>query len=139
MGLKFPSSMDECIYFTSRDLRASLGADITGEVTCWVFKQNCPKCKDSLMAKPRDPKTGRPKIRSKEYVCPKCGYTEEKIEHEEKLMASIQYTCPHCQHEDETKAPFKRKTIAGVKTLRVKCSKCDGNVDITKKMKKPKK
>lgn len=138
MALQFPKSMDECIYFTNRDLRVSIDDAPSGEVTCWVFKQECPKCKKGLMAKPRDPKTGKPKIRAKEYVCTECGYTEEKIEHEEKLIASIQYTCPHCQNEDGTQVPFKRKSIAGVQTLRIQCSKCDGNIDITKKMAKPK-
>jgi len=138
MALQFPNSMDECIYFTSRDLRVDIDAEPTGEATCWVFKHECPKCKKGLMSKPRDPKTGKPKIRAQEYVCTECGYTEEKKEHEEKLMASVQYVCPHCKHEDEAEVPFKRKSIAGVQTLRVPCSKCGGNIDITKKMAKPK-
>ncbi|MEA3430219.1 MAG: hypothetical protein U9R08_03020, partial [Nanoarchaeota archaeon] len=63
----------------------------------------------------------------------------EKEEYEETLEAEFQGTCPHCKKEVEGIVPFKRKSIAAVKTLRLKCSHCDGNIDITKKMKEPKK
>jgi predicted RNA-binding Zn-ribbon protein involved in translation (DUF1610 family) len=138
MSLPFPKSMDECIYFTSRDLKDDDGTAI-GEATAWVFRIACPKCKKGLMGKPIDEKTGKPKIRAKEYVCQECGHTEEKKEHEERLQANVQYVCPHCKHEGEKQVPFKRKNVKGVQTLRVKCDECDGNIDITKKMKQPKK
>lgn len=138
MALKQPTSMDECIYFTNR----SIG---TGKAKAWVFKAKCPKCGKSLMAKPRDPKTGKPKIRSKEYVCPSCNHTEQKKEHEEKLTANIQYTCPKCSNKSEIQIPYKRKKIqllnietgkkSPVDALQFSCSKCEEKINITKKMK----
>jgi uncharacterized CHY-type Zn-finger protein len=130
--MKMPNSVEECVYFTNRTLGE-------GKAMCWVFKQNCPKCKKSLMGKPKDSKTGKAMIRAKEYVCPSCKYTVEKTEYEETLTASIMYTCPACRNKGEIEAPFKRKSIEGVKTLRVNCQKCKANIDITKKMKDPKK
>lgn len=91
------------------------------------------------MSKPKDPKTGKPKIRAKEYVCESCGHTEEKNAYEDTLEANIMYTCPHCAKSGEKTQAFKRKVIAGVQTLRVHCDFCGGNIDITKKMKEPKK
>jgi predicted RNA-binding Zn-ribbon protein involved in translation (DUF1610 family) len=126
--VKFPDSMDELVYFTRR----SLGEK--GKAVAWVRKQKCPKCGKSLMGKPKD-KTGKVLIRAKEYSCPSCGYTAEKKEYEESLTAEVQYTCPACGSSGEAEAPFKRKKIEGVDTLRVKCGKCSGNIDITKKMK----
>lgn len=133
MALKFPNSMEECIYFTNREI------DGKGKAMCWVFKEKCPKCGKGLMAKPRDEKTGKPKIRATEYVCPSCKHSVEKKEYEDTLTANVAYTCPSCQHKGETSAPFKRKMIEGALTLRVKCEKCSGNIDITKKMKDKKK
>ncbi|MFP4523524.1 MAG: hypothetical protein ACLFNM_03195 [Candidatus Woesearchaeota archaeon] len=135
MTLTLPESMEELVYFTRR----KLNGDNEGKIICWVSKELCPKCKKALMAKPKDPKTGKPKIRSKEYLCPKCEYTEEKEEYESKLFAKAIYTCPHCAKKGEATAPFKRRTIKGVTTLRLECEHCGGNLDITKKMKEPKK
>lgn len=129
MALKFPDSTEECIYFTNRTI------DDKGKAICWVFKEMCPKCGKGLMQKPRDEKTGKPKIRAKEYVCPKCNHAVDKKEHEDTLTANVSYTCPSCQHKGEATTPFKRKMIDGVQTLRVKCEKCNANIDITKKMK----
>src|SRR3989344_1537372 len=106
MTLKEPQSMDECIYFTNRFLNND------GYVKAWVFKELCPKCKKSLMGKPKDPKTGKAKIRANEYACPSCGYTEDKDSYEDKLTCSIKYKCPHCSHEDETQVSFERKKIS---------------------------
>jgi len=128
MAVKEPESMDELIYYTNRDL------DNGGEVMCWVKKQKCPKCGKGLMGKPLDSKTGKPKIRAKEYVCPECGYTAEKEAYEETLTAEAKYTCPHCKKKGEASAPFKRKKVKGVETLRLKCQHCGGNIDVTKKM-----
>ena len=64
MALKRPESMDECVYYTLRDIGE-------GEATVWVFKQSCPKCGKGIMGKPKG-KEGKVKIRAKEYVCPEC-------------------------------------------------------------------
>ena len=65
--LKEPESMDELVYYTNRDL------DNGGEAVCWVRRGKCPKCGKGMMGKPRNPKTGKAKIRASEYVCPECG------------------------------------------------------------------
>ena len=137
--MKEPQSINECVYFTNRIL------DNEGYIRAWVLKENCPKCNKALMSKPKDPKTGKPKIRATEYVCPECGYKEEKTEHEEKLTVSIKYKCPHCGNESEIQIPFKRKKVQRfneekqkketVESLRFSCSKCSKDIDITKKMK----
>ena len=128
MALKQPESMDECVYFTRR----AVGK---GFVMCWVFREKCPKCGKAEMGKPRDPKTGGVKIRAKEYVCPECNHTVEKVEYEDTLTANVAYTCPHCGHKGETQIPFKRKSFEGVKALVFQCDKCKGKIPITKKMK----
>ena len=128
MALKEPESMDEVIYYTNRDLNDG------GEVLCWVRKGPCPECGKGLMGKPRDEKTGKVKIRAKEYICPECGHTVEKKEYEETLTAEAKYTCPHCKKQGEATAPFKRKKIQKVETLRMQCQHCGGNIDVTKKM-----
>ena len=128
MALRQPESMDECVYFTRR----SIGK---GNVVCWAFKENCPKCGKAKMSKPKDSKTGAVKIRAKEYVCPECNHTVEKVEYEDTLTANISYTCMHCQHKGETTIPFKRKTFEGAKALVFQCEKCKGKIPITKKMK----
>ena len=131
MSFKMPDSMDECVYFTRR----AIG---DGKVVAWVYKQKCEKCGKALMGKPVD-KDGKVKIRAKEYVCPACKHTVEKKEYEESLTAQVVYTCPECKNEGEIEIPFKRKNVNGVQTLRAKCEKCNANIDITKKMKDPKK
>ena len=87
MALKVPQSMDECIYFTNRSID-------DGEVTAWVYRKDCPKCKKAKMGKPVE--KGKVKTRAKEYVCPQCGYEEDKQEHEESLKLEAAYTCPKC-------------------------------------------
>ncbi len=139
MALRQPESMDECIYYTKRHLGES------GKAVVWVFKENCPKCKKALMGKPKDSKTGKPKIRAKEYVCPECNHTVEKEEYEETLTASIQYTCPSCSFQGEIQVPFLRKKTqifnvekqkkVSVEALVFHCKKCNEKIVITKKMK----
>jgi uncharacterized CHY-type Zn-finger protein len=129
--LKRPNSMDECVYYTSRDIG-------NGEVTVWVLRNPCPKCGKAMMEKPRGD-DGKLKIRAKEYVCPACKHSVPKEEYEETLTASAEYVCPNCRAKGEAEVPFKRKSIAGVKTLRVVCAKCKANIDVTQKMKEPKK
>lgn len=135
--LKEPESIDQCVYFTNRTID-------NGKIKVWVLKENCSKCGKCLMSKPKDPKTGKIKIRAKEYVCPECGYEIEQKEYEESLTASINYTCPYCDHSDEIQIPFKRKRVQRVdemgkketvEALRFQCSKCNENIDVTKKMK----
>ncbi len=132
MTLKLPNSMGECLYFSRR----TLGDD--GRATAWVLKMQCPKCKKGVMAKPRDPKTGKPKIRATEYVCDKCGYSEEKASHQDKLVMNVQYTCPHCQNEGEATTAYKLKSFDGMKAYVFDCSKCKKKIGITKKMKEKK-
>lgn len=138
MTLQQLTSMEECVYFTNR----SIGS---GKVKAWVLKQKCPKCQKGIMGKPKDPKTGKSKIRATEYVCPECNYTAEKQEYEDTLTVSIQYTCPYCSNQSEAQAPFKRKKVqllneetgkkSAVDVIRFQCGKCGKNIDITKKMK----
>lgn len=131
MAFVIPENMDELSYFTRRNIDE-------GKVIAWVERGQCPKCKKGLMAKPKDPKTGKYKIRSKIFVCGNCGYEVDKKEFEDTLFAKVIYTCPHCKKSGEKESPFKRKKIKGIETLRVICDFCGGNIDITKKMKVPK-
>ena len=128
MALKIPESMDHCLYFTNR-----------GEILAWAYKKECPKCKKAKMGKPVDPKTGKVKIRSKEYVCPECKHTEEKVEHEESLILESAYTCPHCGKKGESTAQFKRKNFKGVPSFIIECQHCNEKIPLTKKLKEPKK
>ncbi len=133
MALRIPESMEECLYFTNR----SVGED--GTVMAWVYRKECPKCKKVQMGKPVDPKTGKVKSRSKEYVCPACGYTEEKKEHEESLTLEAQYTCPECGKMGEGTSIYKRKAFKGVQAYVIECEHCGAKIPITKKLKEPKK
>ncbi len=138
MTLQQPKSMDECIYFSNRIVGE-------GKIKAWVLKEKCPKCGKGLMGKPRDKKTGKPKIRATEYTCQECGYTIEKQEYEDTLTINIEYICPHCGNEDELQTPFKWKKIQrlnqetgkkqAINSIRFQCSKCGKDIDITKKMK----
>ena len=125
--LKKPESMDECVYFTQRDVGK-------GEATVWVLKEQCPKCRKAQMGKPRDAK-GKVKTRATEYVCPSCKYAVAKQAYEDSLTASAEYKCPSCGSEGEAQIPFKRKNIEGIPTLRFQCTACRASIDITKKMK----
>jgi predicted RNA-binding Zn-ribbon protein involved in translation (DUF1610 family) len=129
--MKEPESMDELVYFTNRLIGK-------GSAKVWVHRQLCPKCSKELMGKPANDK-GKVAIRANEYKCPACGYTVEKTEYESSLTAEAKYTCPSCEKEGEAEVPFKRKNILGVSTLRLVCKHCGSNIDVTKKMKLPKK
>lgn len=131
MGFKMPNSMDECLYFSRRTL------DPDGKAVAWVEKKDCPKCGKAKMGKPVE--KGSVKIRAKEYVCPECGFTEEKKEHEESCEVKIIYTCPYCKHEGETTTPYKRKKFEGADAFVFECQKCKKKIGITKKMKDTKK
>lgn len=131
MALKKPESMDEVIYFTRRTLEPK------GRVTAWAFKKECPKCKKALMGKPVE--SGKVRIRATEYVCPACGYTETKAEHEKSLEVCAEYECPACGKTGEATTPYVRKTFQGVKAFVIACGSCGEKIGITKKMKAPKK
>lgn len=126
MPLKMPSSMDECIYFTRRDVDK-------GEVTAWVYRKDCPKCKVK-MGKPIK-KNGKADKKAPYYSCPKCGYQENNQEHEESLKLEIIYTCPYCGNKGEATIDYKRKSLKGVQAYVFECEKCKKNIPITKKMK----
>ena len=136
MVIKQPESMDECVYFTNRSLADAKG-NAVGNVKVWVFKQDCPKCKKSVMGKPRSSK-GKVKTRASEYVCSSCGYSVEKEAYEDSLTANAEYTCQACGGSGESQIPFKRKNIEGIPTLRFQCGKCSANIDVTKKLKEKK-
>jgi len=123
MALRQPESMNELVYFTNRDVGS-------GSARVWIFRKECPSCKSGIMNKP--------KMRAKEYLCSECGHSIPKTEYEDTLTANVEYVCPECGEKGELSAPYKRKTIKGVKTFRVLCLDCGGNIDITKKMKVPK-
>lgn len=124
--------MDECVYFTRRILMD------TGKVMAWVFRQPCPKCRKAMMGKPVGD-GGSVKIRAKEYVCPACKYTVEKVEYEETLTCNIMYTCPKCKNQGEATAPYKRRAWQGVPAIVFECGKCKEKLGVTKKLKEGKK
>jgi len=135
MTLREPQSMDECVYHTIQLVGE-------GKARVWVFREKCPKCGKALMAKPRDPKTGKFKIRAKEYVCSECGHTEDIEEYAETLNANIQYTCPYCKNQGELQIPFKRKKVKVIdeetkkqsskQALIFQCQKCSKDIKIIK-------
>ncbi|MBS3128775.1 hypothetical protein J4410_06555 [Candidatus Woesearchaeota archaeon] len=138
MTLKEPQSMDECVYFTRRTTSK-------GKIVAWVFRETCIKCKKALMGKPKDEKTGKAKIRAKEYTCPACNYTIDKDEYEDSLQCNVQYTCPQCQKSGELQVPFHRKKVklfdeeeqknVSVEAVLFPCAFCSEKIAITKKMK----
>lgn len=128
MPLRQPQSMTECLYFTNRYIGEK------GEITAWVYRKPCPQCKKVKMGKPQGDE-GSIKTRAKEYVCPSCGYTEEKEQHEESLMLEAKYTCPACGKEGEGSGQYKRKNYQGVPSYLVECQHCGEKIPVTKKLK----
>jgi len=122
-----PQSMEELVYFTQR----AVGK---GNAKAWVYRGDCPKCKNAKMGKPVGP-DGKVKIRAKEYVCPKCGHSEEKKAHEETLTCEIIYTCPDCGNKGEVAVPYKRKKFNGMDAIVFQCGKCNTKIPVTKKLK----
>ncbi len=135
----FPESMDDLVYMTRRAVGEK------GKIIAWVYKQPCPECGKAKMGKPLDEKTGKPKIRSKEYECPECKHNVEKEAYEDTLECEIQYVCPKCAHEGEVAVPFKRKSVQifdeeeqkkkAAKAVVFHCESCNEKLAITKKMK----
>ncbi len=130
MVLRFPESTSECIYFTNRQIEEK------GKAIAWVYKKTCPQCKKAKMGKPVE--KGKVKIRATEYVCPSCGYTEQKLPHEESLMVEVQYICPYCGKSGEATTQYIRKAWNGIKSYVFECESCKKKIGITKKMKKAK-
>lgn len=131
MAIIEPESMEDILYFTNRTIDK-------GKVKAWVYKIECPKCHKVKIGKPLDKKTGKPKLRAKEYSCSNCDYTESKEEHENKLKLEIKYTCPYCGHSGEAIIAYKRKTFEGIPSYVFVCDKCEKKIAITKKMKNKK-
>lgn len=126
MALIIPNSMEECLYFTNR-----------GEILAWVYRKECPKCKKARMGKPVI--KGKVKTRADKYLCPECGYEEEKSEHEASLTLESKYTCPECAKKGESTTPYVRKSYKGVQSFVIACQHCNADIPITKKLKEPKK
>src|SRR3989344_8305019 len=129
MAFKLPNGPNECLYFTRRDILP------TGNAIAWVPKKECPKCKKAKMGKPVDDKKGTIKIRAIEYVCPACGYSEEKKAHEESCPMLIIYTCPHCSKSGETTTEFKKKRFEKADAYIFTCESCHKNIGVTKRLK----
>ncbi len=132
MALKEPQSMEELIYFTNRTLEGG-----KGRIKAWVYKKTCPKCNKAKMGKPVE--KSEVKIRANEYICPSCGFREEKVTHEESLTVEAKYICPECGKEGESSTLYKRKSFMGVPAYVVECSNCKAKIPLTKKMKYAKK
>lgn len=132
MDCKEPSSMEELIYFTNRNIGK-------GNAKAWAYKIECPNCKKELMSKPIDPKTKKYKIRASYYECPACHHQMDKKDVDPQLEVEVIYTCPSCANHSCVKLPYKRKKFEGVDAFVFACDKCGETIGITKKMKKPKK
>ena len=132
MALTIPEDMDDLFYFTRRTMG-------NGKAMAWVYRPECGSCHKAKMGKPVDAKTGKPKIRAKEYVCPECNHTAPKEELEETCQMEIVYTCPHCSKEGEATTQYKLKSFEGVKAYVFECTHCGKKVGVTKKMKEGKK
>ncbi len=127
MAFRIPESTDECLYFTNRTLEGG------GKAMAWTYKKLCPRCRKAKMGKPVE--KGKVKIRAKEYTCPACGFTEEKVAHENSLMLECVYTCPSCKKKGESSAPYIRKKVDGIPSYVVECQHCKAKIALTKKMK----
>ena len=138
--IKEPESMEELCYFSNRDLDGG-----KGRARAWVYRGMCPECGKGKMGKPINSKTGKAKIRAKEYECPECHFVMDKEEYEDTLECEIIYKCPSCGFEGETAVPFKRKKVQlldeetqkkkSVDAVIFVCEKCKTKIPLTKKMK----
>ena len=139
MAITQPKSMDECVYYTLRTMGDK------GKVRAWILRSSCPKCKQALMTKPRDPKTGNFKIRATEYVCPKCNFTINEDEYAQTLNPQAIYTCQKCGNNGDVEMLAKRKKVKifdeeeqkekTADAYQFLCSKCSEKINVTKKMK----
>lgn len=137
MDIREPASMDECVFFTRRTIGEK------GKIAAWVLRDKCPQCKQGVMGKPRDEKTGKVKIRAKEYVCPQCSFSMEEEAYENTLQINIKYTCPHCGGQGTTQQPFLFKKMKTddpespgskktAKVIRFSCSACKKDIDLVR-------
>jgi predicted RNA-binding Zn-ribbon protein involved in translation (DUF1610 family) len=128
MALIQPTSTNDLLYFSNR-------LDGNQRIKAWVYKKTCPQCGKAKMGKPVDEKKGKVKIRATEYICPGCGYAEDKKSHEESCTLEAVYTCGSCGKSGEATISYKRKTYMGVPSYVFECSHCGVKIAITKKMK----
>lgn len=128
MVLKEPESTDELLYYTRRTLGDK------GKAVAWVYKKECPKCHKARMGKPADEK-GKVKIRANLYVCPACGYSEDKKTHEESCILQVKCVCPFCSKSGEAETGYKRTSFEGSPAYVFTCPHCMKKIGITKKMK----
>ena len=108
MELKKPTSMEDCIYFTNRTIDS-------GRAMAWVFRKECPKCKNDVLKKPST-KSGKPDKKSPIYGCKSCRYEEKNEDTEKDLVLNIEYKCPHCGNEGETTTDYRRKSFQGIQS-----------------------
>ena len=97
------------------------------------------------MQKPRNPKTGKFRLRAKEYSCSECNYSAPLEEYEDTLTLCAVYACPRCQKHGEAHVQFKRKKIKVFDERKQKekladavqfpCQHCGEKISVTKKMK----
>lgn len=127
--MELPESMDDCLYFTNRTLENN------GWVKAWVRRPPAPSGK-GLLGKPKDSKTGRPKLRSTFYVDDE-GNEYDMQEINKQLFVEILYKSPYTGEEGEAKVPYKRKTWQGVPAFVFEDS-AGNKIGITKKLKSPK-
>jgi len=130
MTIKKPESMEECIYFTNRNID-------DGRATAWVYRKKCPKC-DGILGKPIK-KNGKPDKKAEIYECPKCKFQESNEDVEKDLQMEIEYKCPYCGNEGEATTAYQRVSFKGVKSYVFECGKCNEKIPITKKLKAIKK
>ena len=131
MTIKKPSGMDECLYFTNRALDG-------GSIIAWVFRKECPKCKQGIMGKPKK-KDGKINKKAEFFECYSCNYRESNEEVENGLTLNIEYKCQHCGNAGETTTEYERKNFLGVKAYVFECQNCKQKIGITQKMKDAKK
>ena len=129
--MRKPESMDECVYFTRREIGE-------GKAMAWIFRKKCDKCQEGLMIKPLN-KRGKPDKKSPIYVCNKCNQEEDNESVESSYIVHIEYTCPNCKHEGQTTSEYKRISFKGIPSYVFECDNCHEKLGVTKKMKEPKK
>ena len=131
MPIRKPTSMEECIYFTNREIGS-------GRATAWVFRKECQKCGNDFMGKPKK-KDGKIDKKAGYYACSSCGYEGSNEQVESSLTINVEYKCPYCSNEGEATTEYKSKTFEGVPSYVFECGKCLKKIGLTKKMKENKK
>lgn len=128
--LQEPESMDECLYFSNRNID-------TGKAMAWVYRPECPSCKKGRLGKPVK-KNGKVDKKAEHFECPECKHQMSNEESENLLRVEVKYTCPFCGKPGEATTEYKRKVWKGVPAYVFECSSCHENIGITKKLKDPK-